>query len=157
MNRRIATIGTRFAKPIRDEVRPPIYTRRFRTMKRFITTFLTTAMLAVTIPAMATTSIAQTRNCDSNNQRYQNESREYSQYANEADQYDRVQYRNDGRPNVYQRHRKSMNIAIATGAGAIIGGLIGGKKGALIGAAAGVAGGVVVTKKQAPNNYYRRY
>ena len=126
-------------------------------MKRFITTFLTMAMVALTIPVMATTSIAQTRNCDSNNQRYQNESREYSQYANESDQYDNVQYQNDGRPNVYQRHRKSMNIAIATGAGAIIGALIGGKKGALIGAAAGVAGGVIITKKQAPKNYYRQY
>ena len=44
------------------------------------------------------------------------------------------------KPSVYQKHRNLINIAIGTGAGAIIGALIGGKKGALIGTAAGAGG-----------------
>lgn len=123
-------------------------------MKRYITTFLMAAMLAVAIPAMTTTSMAQTRYHNSNNRRYQNESR---QYSNDNYQYDNGQYQSNGRPNVYDRHRKAMNITIATGAGAILGALFGGKKGALIGAAAGAAGGAIITAKQRPRNYYRRY
>ncbi len=119
------------------------------------------AMVAVTIPAMTITSFAQTR-CNSNNRQYRGQSRESAQYYNDSQynddnyQYDNGGYRS-GQPNVYDRHRKAANIAIGTGAGAIIGALIGGKKGALIGAAAGVVGGVIITKKQNRKNYYRQY
>ena len=61
------------------------------------------------------------------------------------------------KPNFYRRHRKAVNIGAGTAAGAIVGGLIGGKKGALIGAGAGAGGGYIVTKKQKPKNYTRRY
>lgn len=117
------------------------------------------AMMAVTIPAMATISFAQTRNCNTNNNRYQNTGNRYNNdgyYANDSYENENVQY-NDGRPNVYDRHRKAVNITIATGAGAIIGALIGGRKGALIGAGVGAASGVIITKKQRPRNYYRPY
>lgn len=114
-----------------------------------------TAMLAIAAPLAAT---AQTRSCNTNYR-----SRESRTYYNGRTAYNDGYYNNNGynngystgKPNVYQRHRKAMNIAIATGAGAIIGALIGGKKGALIGAGAGVAAGAIVTKKQAPKNYYR--
>jgi osmotically inducible lipoprotein OsmB len=59
------------------------------------------------------------------------------------------------RPNIYNRHRKAVNIGGGALAGALLGALLGGKKGALIGAAVGAAGGAIVTKKQAPRNYYR--
>lgn len=68
-------------------------------------------------------------------------------------------YYNDGyevrQPNVYDRHRKAINLAIGAGAGATVGAMIGGKKGALVGAAAGIVGGAIVTKKQQPRNYPR--
>ncbi len=85
-------------------------------------------MLAVTIPALTSTASAQTRG-----------------------------YYGYGQPNVYDRHRKAINLGAGTVAGMLIGGLIGGRKGALIGAGAGAIGGVIVTKKQAPRNYYRFY
>ncbi|MBV9242503.1 MAG: glycine zipper 2TM domain-containing protein [Acidobacteria bacterium] len=59
------------------------------------------------------------------------------------------------KPNVYDRHRKAVNIGGGAVAGALLGALFGGRKGALIGAAVGAAGGAIVTKKQAPRNYYR--
>ena len=117
-------------------------------------------MVAVTIPVMTLASYAQTRNCNSNNRQNRGQSRESAQYYNESpyyndnSQYDNGQYRS-GQPNVYDRHRKLANIAIGTGAGAIIGAIIGGRKGALIGAGAGAIGGIIVTKKQAPRNYNR--
>jgi len=102
-------------------------------------------MLAVAIPALSGTASGQTRRYDNNRTRYTN-----------RDQNRRGVYGYE-QPNVYDRHRKAINIGVATGVGALIGALIGGKKGALIGGAAGVAGGYIVTKKQAPRNYvYRR-
>lgn len=61
------------------------------------------------------------------------------------------------KPNVYKRHRNLINIGIATGAGAIIGGLLGGKKGALIGTGVGAGAGALYTYKINPKTgrYYR--
>ena len=42
------------------------------------------------------------------------------------------------KPSYYRRHRNRINMAVSTGAGALLGGLIGGRKGALIGAGAGL-------------------
>lgn len=97
-----------------------------------------TAMLAIAIPAFSTTASAQTR-------------RYYRSYT--PTRVTRTY--TYGRPSFYSRHRKAVNIAAATGIGAILGGLFGGKRGALIGAAAGVAGGAIVTSRQSPRNYYR--
>lgn len=62
------------------------------------------------------------------------------------------------KPSFYRRHRNLINIAVGTGAGALLGGLIGGKKGALIGAAAGGGGSALYTYKIKPKQrrYYRR-
>ena len=100
-------------------------------------------MLAVAIPALASTASAQTRGYYGNDGRYY--------------EYNQDQYYGYGQPTVYDRHRKAINIGVATTAGTIIGALIGGRKGALIGAGAGAIGGVIVTKKQRPRNYYRFY
>jgi hypothetical protein len=61
------------------------------------------------------------------------------------------------RPGVYSRHRKLINIAGGAAAGMLVGGLIGGRRGAGIGALAGAGGGYLVTKKQRPRHYTRRY
>jgi len=104
--------------------------------KKYITTFLMTAMMAVTIPALAGSASAQT------NRYYRSSSRQNVTYK---------------RPNVYRRHRKAFNIGIGTGAGALVGGLLGGKKWAVIGALAGAGGGALFTHKQKPKNYVRTF
>ena len=107
-------------------------------MKKYITTFLMMAMIAVIIPLAATTTNAQTR-------RYYTNSRTYTT-------------RTYQRPSYYKRHRNVINMAIGTGAGALLGGLIGGKKGALIGLAAGAGGSALYTYKIKPKRtYYRNY
>jgi len=111
-----------------------------KTIQKYITTSLMAIMLAVAIPAMTSTASAQAR----------------GYYGN--DEYNQDQYSGYSQPKVYDRHRKAINIGVATGAGAILGALLGGRKGALIGAAAGAATGYVITKKQQPRNYtYYRY
>ena len=103
-------------------------------MKKYISTFLAAAVLAVMIPVMAGSLSAQsTRYCDNVQE---------SQYD-----YDQNGYK---RPGVYRRHRNLINIAIGSGAGAVIGGLLGGKKWAAIGAAAGAGGAAVYTYKVRP-------
>jgi outer membrane lipoprotein SlyB len=106
-------------------------------MKKFITTLMMVAMMAVMVPLMSTSADAQTR-------RYRTRS-----YATTTYQ----------RPSFYRRHRNLINIGIATGAGALLGGLIGGKKGALIGTAAGAGGGALYTYKIKPKQprYYYNY
>jgi hypothetical protein len=67
----------------------------------------------------------------------------------------RVTYVRVRKPSYYRRHRNRINMAIGTGAGALVGGLIGGKKGALIGAGTGLAGSALYTYKW--NKKKRRY
>ena len=142
-------------------------------MKKRITAILMASMFAVMMPITATTAMAQTRSCNSNNRSYSSREgrgsyndtrRSYNErgYSNDTSYNDPYYnngsndpYYNNGQPNVYDRHRKAINIGVATGAGAIIGALIGGKRGALIGAGAGVAAGAIVTAKQRPRNYIR--
>ena len=106
-------------------------------MRKYLASFLVMAMFAVMIPlASATTASAQTR--------YYRNGRTYS-----------TTYK---RPNFYQRHRNLLNIAIGTGAGALLGGIIGGKRGALIGTAIGAGGSALYTYNIKPKRtrYYRR-
>jgi hypothetical protein len=100
-------------------------------MKKIITTFMMMALMAVAIPMFATSADAQTRRTR----------RAYTQTYE--------------KPSFYKRHRNLINIAIGTGAGALLGGLIGGKKGALIGTAAGAGGAALYTYKLNPKT--RRY
>ncbi len=111
-------------------------------MKKIITTFMMTALMAVAIPVLATSADAQTRS------RYRARQTYTQTYK---------------RPSFYKRHRNLINIAIGTGGGALLGGLIGGKKGALIGTAAGAGGAALYTYKLNPKTrrydrvYNRRY
>jgi hypothetical protein len=67
----------------------------------------------------------------------------------------RVRYVRVKKPSYYRRHRNRINMAVGTGAGAILGGLIGGRKGALIGAGAGLGGSALYTYKW--NKKKRKY
>ena len=80
------------------------------------------AMMAVTIPSLAGTASAQTR--------YRS-SRTYS-----------TTYK---RPSFYRRHRNVVNMGIATGAGALLGGLIGGRRGVGLGMLGGLGAGALYT------------
>src|SRR5215210_7822198 len=104
-------------------------------MKKIITPFMMVAMLAVMVPLMATSASAQTR-----------------YYRT------RTTYATVNRPSFYRRHRNLINVAVGTGAGALLGGLIGGKKGSLIGLAAGAGGSALYSykiKPKTPRYYYR--
>jgi hypothetical protein len=61
------------------------------------------------------------------------------------------------RPSFYRRHRNVMNMAIGTGAGAVIGGLLGGRRGAGWGALTGAGASALYTYKLRPKQrrYYR--
>jgi len=114
--------------------------RRSKKMKKYISTLMMIAMMAISIPVLATSASAQ--------RRYYTPNRTNNYTYNRGDR---------NRDSFYKRHRNVINIGIATGAGAIIGGLIGGKKGALIGTAAGAGGGALYTYKINPktHRYYR--
>jgi hypothetical protein len=71
------------------------------------------------------------------------------------DRYGRTRYVRVRKPSYYRRHRNRINMAIGTGAGALLGGMIGGKKGALIGAGSGLAGSALYTYKIKPKK--RKY
>lgn len=104
-------------------------------MKKFIIGFVMMAVMAIMLPLAANAQTYGTRRV----------------YRNGRYQTARV-YR---RPSFYRRHRNASNVAIGTGAGAIIGAIAGGKKGALIGSAVGAGGSSLYTYKIKPKR--RRY
>jgi len=59
------------------------------------------------------------------------------------------------RPSFYRRHRNMVNIGVATGAGALMGGLIGGRRGVGLGMLTGLGAGALYTYKLNPKK--RRY
>jgi uncharacterized protein YcfJ len=109
-------------------------------MKKYITSFLMVAMVAVMIPFMSTEVSAQ-------------------QYLRSRKVTRSVVTRTYQKPSLYRRHRNLINIGIGTGAGALLGGLFGGKKGALIGTLAGAGGSALYTYKINPKKtrYYRTF
>ena len=106
-------------------------------MKKIISTFLMMAVIAIMLPLAVDAQTYTTRRV----------------YRNGRYRTVRV-YK---KPSFYRRHRNASNIAIGTGAGAIIGAIAGGKKGALIGSAVGAGGSSVYTYKVKPKKrrYYR--
>lgn len=104
-------------------------------MKKFIIGFVMMAVMAIMLPLAANAQTYTTRRV----------------YRNGRYQTVRV-YR---RPSFYRRHRNASNVAIGTGAGAIIGAIAGGGKGALIGTAVGAGGSSLYTYKVKPKR--RRY
>ena len=112
-------------------------------MKKFLTTLMMLAMLAVMMPLAANAQTRTTRRSRNYNQGRTYTTRTYTPQV----------YR---RPSLYQRHRNLINVGIGTGAGALLGGLIGGGKGALIGTAIGAGGSALYTYKINPKTG-RRY
>ena len=60
------------------------------------------------------------------------------------------------RPSFYRRHRNLINIGVATGAGALIGGLLGGRRGVGLGLLGGAGAGALYTYKLNPKRRYYR-
>ena len=114
-------------------------------MKKFIASFIMMALLAISLPLAAD---AQTRRCYT--RKRTNVSRNYTRNRS---------YRTQGytykRPSFYRRHRNLINMGIATGGGALLGGLIGGRRGAGLGALIGLGSGALYTYKL--NKKKRRY
>jgi outer membrane lipoprotein SlyB len=106
-------------------------------MKKIISTLMMALVLGIAIPTLSSSAMAQTRYYSARNRTT-------------------TVYR---KPSFYRRHRNVINMAIGTGAGALLGGVIGGKKGALIGTLAGAGGSALYTYKLNPKQrrYYRRY
>ncbi len=107
-------------------------------MKKIIVTFVMMAVMAILLPLTADAQTYTTRRV----------------YRNGRYRTVRV-YK---KPSFYRRHRNASNVAIGTGAGAIIGAIAGGKRGALIGTAVGAGGSSLYTYKIKPKKrrYYRR-
>ncbi|HUF03464.1 MAG TPA: YMGG-like glycine zipper-containing protein [Aridibacter sp.] len=115
-------------------------------MKRTLIVFAAAALFFVSMPLAA--------NAQTSGKRYYREDRQTTR-----------RYRQERKDkNFYEKHRNVLNVAIGSGAGAVIGALLGGKKGALIGAGVGAGAGAVYTygidpkdeKKKKKNRRYRR-
>jgi hypothetical protein len=82
-----------------------------------------------------------------------------ARYAPRYRTYNSPSYRTAGytykRPSFYRRHRNVINLGIATGAGALIGGIARGRRGAGIGALIGAGSGALYT--YVLNKKKRRY
>lgn len=96
-------------------------------IKKLISAFLVMAVMAILMPFAVDAQTYQTKRV----------------YRNGRYRTVRV-YK---KPSFYRRHRNASNIAIGTGAGALIGAIAGGKKGALIGTAVGAGGSALYTYK----------
>ncbi len=99
-------------------------------MKKFIATFLMMAIMAIMVPIAVSAQTYTTRRV----------------YRNGRYTTVRVYKKRS----FYRRHRNAINIGIATGAGALIGGIAKGKRGAGIGALAGAGSGALYTYKIRP-------
>ncbi|HRH42943.1 MAG TPA: YMGG-like glycine zipper-containing protein [Pyrinomonadaceae bacterium] len=110
-------------------------------MKKYILGFLFAVLIIGAITVITPTSVpAQTR-----------------YVARVVDRNGRVRWVPVSSPSYYRRHRNAINMAVGTGAGALIGGLIGGKKGALIGGGVGLGTSALYSYKINKNKrVYRR-
>lgn len=108
-------------------------------MKKSIVLFIMSALLAtMLIFAVPQSSQAQT-------------------YYRRVVRNGRVTWVRTAKPSYYRRHRNRINMAVGTGAGALVGGLVGGRKGMLIGAGTGLAGSALYTYKlNKKKRHYRK-
>ncbi|MEQ1762265.1 MAG: hypothetical protein ABL984_03865 [Pyrinomonadaceae bacterium] len=108
-------------------------------MKKFLIVLLALFVFTVTLPLTADAQSCRRRT------RRSTASRSYAVRS----------YTAQRRPSFYRRHRNLINIGIATGAGALIGGLVGGRRGAGYGLLGGTGAGALYTYKMNPKR--RRY
>jgi hypothetical protein len=106
------------------------------------------------VPVYQTRYVPRYRSNRYSSRRYQTAS-----YAPRYRNYSTRSYRTAGytysRPSFYRRHRNVINLGIATGAGALIGGIARGRRGAGYGALIGAGGGALYT--YVLNKKKRRY
>ena len=138
-------------------------------MKKFLVGALMLFVFTITLPELTYAQTCRTRS-------YRGRSTNYS-YANygysarrryKRKNYNRrsyrrsyyqpaVYYRTQRRPSFYRRHRNVINIGLASGAGALIGGLFGGRRGVAYGLLGGAGAGALYSYKIRPKQrrYYR--
>lgn len=127
-------------------------------MKKFLIGLMMTLVFAVGLPL----SVEAHNGCSrhrkvrkaSYNRNYARTNRSYR--TNRANRYYATRgYSTYRRPSFYRRHRNLVNVGIATGAGALIGGILRGRRGAGIGALIGAGSGALYT--YGINKKKRRY
>ena len=114
-------------------------------MKKFLIVMLAFFVFAVTLPV--------TTEAQSCRRKYRRSAATRAYKA--KPRYAVRSYTAQKRPSFYRRHRNLINIGIATGAGALIGGLLGGRRGAGLGILGGAGAGALYTYKLNPKR--RRY
>ena len=90
-------------------------------MKKFLIVMLAFFVFAVTLPMSADAQSCRRKVRKSTTSRT---------YRNKSSRYAVRSYTAQRKPSFYRRHRNLINIGIATGAGALVGGLLGGRRGA---------------------------
>jgi hypothetical protein len=125
-------------------------------MKKFLVGLMMTLVFAVGLPL----SVEAHNGCSRHGKyRKSYASRTYRRapvyYRTAPTYYATRGYSTYRRPSFYRRHRNLVNVGIATGAGALIGGLLRGKRGAGIGALIGAGSGALYT--YGINKKKRRY
>jgi len=113
-------------------------------------------VIAVDLPlSVGATSAEAQCSC----RRYRHRTHHTRRYARSTRYYSTRSYVAERRPSFYRRHRNLINIGIATGAGALVGGLIGGRRGVGLGLLGGAGAGALYTYKLNPKKrrYYRSY
>lgn len=108
-------------------------------MRKFVIGLLMFMVFAVTLPLSVEAQCRRGKKYNRSNVS-RNYARTNRRYSNRS--YATRGYTATRRPSFYRRHRNLINVGLATGGGALIGGLLGGNrrsigKGALIGAGAG--------------------
>jgi hypothetical protein len=91
---------------------------------------------------------------------YRSYNRSYNRGYNRSysPRYGTAAYVAERRPSFYRRHRNLINMGIASGAGALLGGLLGGRRGVAYGLLGGAGAGALYTYKLNPKRrYYRSY
>jgi len=114
-------------------------------MKKFLIIALTFLVFAVTLPMSA-----EAQTCKRKYRRTTT-----SRTVSTAPRYAVRGYSAQRRPSFYRRHRNLINIGIATGTGALVGGLLGGRRGVGLGILGGAGAGALYTHKLNPKQ--RRY
>ena len=115
-------------------------------MKKFLIVMLALFVFAVTLPVTA-----EAQSC----RRKVRKSSATRTYRISTPRYAVNSYTAQKRPSFYRRHRNLINIGIASGAGALVGGLLGGRRGAGLGILGGAGAGALYTYKLNPKR--RRY
>jgi hypothetical protein len=122
-------------------------------MKKILVSVMMFLVFAIGLPLTAISADAQCR-C----RRYHHRTH-YTRHYARTRYYATRGYTYERRPSFYRRHRNLINIGIATGAGALVGGLIGGRRGVGLGMLGGAGAGALYTYKLNPKRrrYYRYY